>query len=1125
MNESTKILKQIENYLLVEEIKKGGKATIYLALDDRNDKLLVAKAFSNEYLLKDNEGNTNIEDVVQNLKKLKHENIIRIRDYKKTSNNNYIFTEYCNGGNLSDYQKYYIDTNKSQINELFIQKIVRQIISGLEFIHNQKIIHGDLDIQNILINFNKYKDIAVGGVIPPKVKYSDVTLNDSFTLKISDLDLSKKEGNQCSSSSLITDCPSNMAPEIVKSILNNEPNESHKNKIDLWSLGELTYELLTGQHAFPGNNNDDIFNKIMEGKYFFPTTQIISFEILSFINGLLQFNPERRMNWEQIKAHPFITNNIENFKFLEFINDKNDSNKNVIEVNSKDGDSLLFSLYSGRASSCDFSAISTGLNENQKKRIEKRITEKTVNNNAIKNAIEEKKKNIIEDRNRLIEERKDAERLRRESSKQLDEVNIFRKTKEKKEKKIKELNKKLEEQLNPEEEQEKKEELKELEEDIKVMNFFNNENNEKFNKAIKLFQNSDKIRIRAEKELVLMNIKEIFSNENLSSLKTENQLIEFFTLKIGECKDYNFSIFGKNQFINDFTLKSIEELFKTHPLIKEISKNIYSKLSNIKVDEINSENEYINKIENLFGDIKLPEFLTDKDLKLIRSKSFSNKRIGNIINLINNALERNFTHESEIIIEKFERIRDGKISIFEKISKKKELLNLFIIINEKVFNKIYCDEKFIAFLYDNDKLIREYFGEDIHCEEILENFNKMTEEEGAKLKKSLVKIIENDINSKKEKIYIIICSFYYLLLYKFQDTRQIKNNNNNAFGNSFITLILKNFVIYLDQNMKIINKNLLNLLNQLYLFDINNTIYKDKKNETYNFEKINSLLLEAKERLKNKFIELKKEYIQKSGIFGKMKGIIEQHFELDEDLSPFENIKLISLDEKVYSNTITIIIDNLSYKDNNQIDEWKDFINYFDKETMFYFFQWSEETLLQKGNYKKIKKLGKTLEQNKKLAKMCGKFLAYILVSKKFFGDFQINLVGFSLGCYVIKECVKKLSKINNKKYFVKIKNVILIGAAMHIKKDKNWKDYIEQTVIDKFINCYSTKDEILKSLYKKSSENSGRSPIGINSLEIRNERGNNLVVNYNFSENNFDQLSYNLETVVEKIFESYKDL
>ena len=91
MKGSTKVIKTIENYLLVEEIKKGEKATIYLAVDNINDKLLVAKAFSNEYLIKDNKGNTNIKDVVQNLRKLKHENIIRIKKYIVTSNNNYIF--------------------------------------------------------------------------------------------------------------------------------------------------------------------------------------------------------------------------------------------------------------------------------------------------------------------------------------------------------------------------------------------------------------------------------------------------------------------------------------------------------------------------------------------------------------------------------------------------------------------------------------------------------------------------------------------------------------------------------------------------------------------------------------------------------------------------------------------------------------------------------------------------------------------------------------------------------------------------------------------------------------------------------------------------------------------------
>lgn len=1121
MKNSTEVIKAIENYLLVEEIKKGEKATIYLALNNRNDKLFVAKAFSNEYVIKDNEGNTNIKLVVQNLRKLKHENIIRIKDHKVTSNNNYIFTEYCNGGNLSDYQNYYIQTKKSQINEFFIQKIIRQIIAGLEFIHNQHIIHGDIDIQNILINFDKYPNIAVGGVIPPKVKYSDVTLNDNFTLKISDLDLSKKEGKQCSGSALITDCPSNMAPEIVKSILNNEPNEACKNKIDLWSLGEMTYELLTGQHAFSGKDNNDIFNKIMEGKYFFPTTQIISYEIILFINGLLQFCPESRMNWEQIKAHPFITKNVEQFKFLKF-NDMGD-NKNAIEINSKDGSSLFYIFSNSRSSSYDFGDIHTNINENEKKRIENKITEKIVNNKEIEIALEEKKKKNLEEKKRLNKERKDAEKLRKESSQQLDGINIFRKIKGETEKKIKELKKELEEELNPEEEQKKKEELNKLQEEINIMISYNNEYNENFNKAIKLFLNAEKIKIKAEKGLVLMNIKEVFSNENLCSLKTETKLIEFFTLKIDECYDYNVSLSGKNQFLNVFTLKNIEEIFKTHPSIKEISNNIYSKLSKIKVDEIQSEDEYNNKIMDLFGDIKLPEFLTDKDLKKIRSKSFSNKRNGKIINLIKNTLERNFTHESELIIETFEKMRDNKIKVFEGINKKKELINLFIIVNSKVFNKIYCEEKFITFLDDNNKLIQEYFGEDMKYEEILENFSKMTEEESISKKRNLAKIIENDINSKKRKLYIIVCSFYYLLLYKFQDLKQAKNNNN--FGNIYINIILKNIIIFLDQNLKNLGKNLFILLNQLYLFDINNSIYKDKKNEIYTFEKINSLLLEAKKKLKTKFIELKNEYFENQGLFRKVKQIIDQHFELDEDLAPFQTIKLIPLDEKVYSNTITIIIDNFSNKDQNQIDEWNDFINYFDKETMFYYFQWSQEILLQKGNYKTAKKLGKYLKANIKQAKMMGKLLAYILISKKFFGEFQINLVGFSLGCYVIKECIKKLSKINNKKYFVKIKNVILIGAAMHIKTEKKWKDYIEETIIDKFINCYSNKDEILKSIYKKYSENSGKNPIGIDSLEIKNEKGNNLIANYNFSENNFDQLSYNLETVAKKVFENYKDI
>ena len=95
----------------------------------------------------------------------------------------------------------------------------------------------------------------------------------------------------------------------------------------------------------------------------------------------------------------------------------------------------------------------------------------------------------------------------------------------------------------------------------------------------------------------------------------------------------------------------------------------------------------------------------------------------------------------------------------------------------------------------------------------------------------------------------------------------------------------------------------------------------------------------------------------------------------------------------------------------------------------------------------------------------------------------------------------------------------------MKIRKKQEWKNYIEETVVDKFINCYSTKDETLKKFYSLIAENDRENPIGLDSLEINNEKGKNLVVNYDFSEKKFDQLSYDLGAVVKKIFEYYKDI
>ena len=45
------------------------------------------------------------------------------------------------------------------LNELFIQKVISHIVSGLEYIHTKNIIHRDINLKNILINFNKYQNL------------------------------------------------------------------------------------------------------------------------------------------------------------------------------------------------------------------------------------------------------------------------------------------------------------------------------------------------------------------------------------------------------------------------------------------------------------------------------------------------------------------------------------------------------------------------------------------------------------------------------------------------------------------------------------------------------------------------------------------------------------------------------------------------------------------------------------------------------------------------------------------------------------------------------------------------------------------------------------------------------
>lgn len=461
--------------------------------------------------------------------------------------------------------------------------------------------------------------------------------------------------------------------------------------------------------------------------------------------------------------------------------------------------------------------------------------------------------------------------------------------------------------------------------------------------------------------------------------------------------------------------------------------------------------------------------------------------------------------------EYYEKIKSNKIDVFENINNKNDLFDLFVILNYEVFKKSYFDTTFSNFLKNNEELIKKYFGDNSIYNDILE---KIDYKEISKKKEDLLNIIKKDINS--DKLLIIIDSFYYILFYKFKDIKEIKGRTN--IGNVYINTILTKFTNFLAENFDDINKNLIESLYELYTFDLKDAKYKEnqKIEKEYYFYDIEKLLSTCGVNLKAKLELDKREY----------NDSIKKCIEIFDSLSykvndNFQIFYLKGLDNKITSNTITLIVDILSREDDEK--DWTKFLKYFEKKTNFFIFKWS---YYNKKNFLEKEK-NKAIDNSKNLAKINGALLTDILISNKVFNNYQINLVGFSLGANVIKHCIKELSSLNGKKNYAKIKNVILIGAATHFKHEDKWKEYIKNNVIDRFINCYSGSDEKLKSIYSKISKTNKtkKLPIGLNPLELKDEKGVQLVENFDFTNEKYSQVSYDFENVAQKVFPNNKAL
>ena len=94
--------------------------------------------------------------------------------------------------------------------------------------------------------------------------------------------------------------PINMAPELLN-------GESYSYKADVWSLGTMLFELLTGHSPFnDAKNKDQLKEKIRSTKIIIPKEVLISKDCLRFINVCLSYYPRERPSWNDLLDHNFI---------------------------------------------------------------------------------------------------------------------------------------------------------------------------------------------------------------------------------------------------------------------------------------------------------------------------------------------------------------------------------------------------------------------------------------------------------------------------------------------------------------------------------------------------------------------------------------------------------------------------------------------------------------------------------------------------------------------------------------------------------------------------------------------------------------------------------------------------
>lgn len=215
-----------------------------------------------------------IQQEVQIMQSLEHENLVPLLDYFDEPEAFYIVTPLCTGGELFDQL-----VKRACYTEEDARVLMKKLASAIDYLHQKGIVHRDLKPENILLKTS--------------APDAEIMIADFGFAKSTGSGL--RQGTACGT-------PGYIAPEIVN-------GQAYGTEVDCWSLGVILYILLCGYPPFPGDHHVDILKKVAAGQYNFnsPYWDNVTDGAKDLVRGLLNVNSAERLTAHEILQHPWIS--------------------------------------------------------------------------------------------------------------------------------------------------------------------------------------------------------------------------------------------------------------------------------------------------------------------------------------------------------------------------------------------------------------------------------------------------------------------------------------------------------------------------------------------------------------------------------------------------------------------------------------------------------------------------------------------------------------------------------------------------------------------------------------------------------------------------------------------------